>query len=48
MNSETKFRLPPVSEDFKQILSMPNNKAFGLENFKSHPTIEKWQQRRMQ
>ena len=33
MNSETKFIIPPVSEDFvfKQILSMPNNKAFGLD-----------------
>ena len=32
MNSETKLIIPPVSEDFfKQILSMPNNKAFGLD-----------------
>ena len=33
MNSETKFIIPPVSEDFvfKQILYMPNNKAFGLD-----------------
>ena len=33
MNSETKFIIPPVSVDFvfKQILSMPNNKAFCLD-----------------
>ena len=33
MISETKFIIPPVSEDFvfKQILSMQNNKAFGLD-----------------